>query len=168
MDSEQRTAQDPKIATEALQASPDASRPVDATPTLAEAVDGLESGSVYGLRWKGRCALPGCAIIVKKEGNVKHARFCSVAHKNEYWHLAAQIGDRALSSLNSGKSHPEQILDLLKSRANHWVDRPHQRLPHVLWGTMVSRLRKRGYNIECRRLWREDVMSNEYQYRLVL
>lgn len=126
---------------------------------------------VYGDGVRRLCKLPSCGIEIKPKGpGATVGLFCCIEHKNQYWRLAAEIGDRTLTSLavaKCGKSHSEQVLAVLRRCAPAWVDRPMQRLPYVLWGTTISKLRKRGFDIRCRRVWREDVMRNEYQYKLV-
>jgi hypothetical protein len=66
----------------------------------------------------------------------------------------------------TGKSQNQTILELLLEHQGHWLDRPRQRLPFVLWNSRVAELRRRGYDIKCRRVYREDIQQNEYQYRL--
>jgi hypothetical protein len=68
----------------------------------------------------------------------------------------------------TGKSQNEMVFDLLWERVGLWLDRPRQRLPFVLWNSRVAELRRRGYDIRCRRVYREDVQQTEYQYKLMM
>jgi len=114
------------------------------------------------------CALPECDVrFFARSINVQE-RFCCAAHKAAYWHLAAQLGDRILRGEMSvtGKSQSQCVLELLESFEGRWVTRPIQRLPFVNWN-VVSRLRKKGYNIQCRMVFRDDILRREYQYRLL-
>lgn len=149
----------------------DAATPLGAPnyhPAQSLATTGRKGQVVYDLKsGQKTCALPGCGVKFPPHIRCRDPRFCSTRCKNEYWRLAAEIGDRALRGRTAGgKGQLDQILAILRQCAGRWVDRPMQRLPYVLWGTRVSELRRKGYDIRCRRVWREDLMHSEYQYRL--
>jgi len=115
------------------------------------------------------CALPECDVTFAVRSLNAQERFCCAAHKAEYWRLSAQLGDRLLRGEMSvtGKSQKQCVLELLQSYEGRWVTRPLQRLPFVNWN-VVSRLRKKGYNIQCRMVFRDDILRREYQYRLLV
>ena len=116
------------------------------------------------------CKRPDCPTTFTPQDPAGTGEFCSRRCKEEYWRLAAQIGNRVLSGQMSitGKSQNEMVFDLLWERVGLWLDRPRQRLPFVLWNSRVAELRRRGYDIRCRRVYREDVQQTEYQYKLMM
>ncbi len=115
------------------------------------------------------CSMPGCEVKFAPRSINSLERFCCAKHKQDYWHMAAQLGDKILRGDMgvSGKSQGQCVLELLQSYAGRWVDRPIARLPFVNWN-VISRLRKRGYDIQCRMIFRDDLQRREYQYRLVV
>src|SRR5271169_2511631 len=116
------------------------------------------------------CKLPTCSKVFTPQDPIGAGTFCCRQCKEEYWRLAAEIGNRVLSGQMSitGKSQNATILDLLFDHVGMWLDRPRQRLPFVLWNSRVAELRRRGYDIRCRRVYREDVQQTEYQYKLMM
>ena len=116
------------------------------------------------------CKLPTCGKVFTPQDPIGAGTFCCRQCKEEYWRLAAEIGNRVLSGQMSitGKSQNATILDLLFDHVGMWLDRPRQRLPFVLWNSRVAELRRRGYDIRCRRVYREDIQQTEYQYKLMM
>ena len=115
------------------------------------------------------CALPGCGLKFSPRSINPEERFCCADHKHKYWHFASQLGDKILRGDIgvTGKSQGQCVLELLQSYEGRWVDRPIARLPFVNWN-VVSRLRKKGHDIQCRMIFRDDCHRREYQYRLVV
>jgi|SRR5580700_801422 hypothetical protein len=132
------------------------------------AVTGLKMAAEFRLTKQKTCKLLSCEKVFTPKDPAGAAVFCSRQCKDQYWDLAAQIGNRVLSGQMTitGKSQNTTILELLLEHQGHWLDRPRQRLPFVLWNSRVAELRRRGYDIRCRRVYREDIRGNEYQYRL--
>lgn len=136
---------------------PDLSAPVDASPGVLEAPGPDIPDAVYGKKIPAKlCALPGCDQPPAASG-----RFCCVACKDEYWHMAAQLGDQMLKKISCG-SQAKRVFDLLKARAGKWTSRPHE----PVYRDAVTKLRKRGHVIQCRRVG-GNLGKPEYQYRLV-
>ena len=75
----------------------------------------------------------------------------------------ADQSTRSLMPMRPGSDNA-RVLDLLRWM-NGWVDYPYRRLP-VMWHSRVAELRRRGYEIECRRVVNAD-SKPDYQYRLV-
>jgi hypothetical protein len=171
----------------------DPSKGLDATQN-SDSATGLKKPFVYGqTEIKGKrpippkgqkpCALPGCDVEFDLRSINSDERFCSRPHKDEYWRMAAKIGDQILRGgiSVSGKSQKACVLELLQSFEGKWVDRPLQRLPWVNWNC-ISKLRKKGYEIESRHIYRDAFgqqvelfgrphgslgLRREYQYRLI-
>jgi hypothetical protein len=64
-------------------------------------------------------------------------------------------------------SDNSRVLDLLTIAAlsgDGWVSRPYRHL-HVMVHSRIADLRRRGWNIECRRV--QDSEGTDYQYRLL-
>ena len=112
------------------------------------------------------CALPGCEEKFQVRSINAEERFHSPAHRVQYWHLAAQLGDRILRGDIgvSGKSQKECVLEALAS--GKWIAL--QRLFPYVNLNCVSRLRKQGHDIRHREIFRDELMRREHQYRLVL
>ena len=93
-------------------------------------------------------------------------RFCCISHKSEYWHIASKLGDRILRGDIgvTGKSQKQCVLEALGS--GKWIALGRQ-FPYVNLNC-VSRLRKKGHDIRCRIVFRDDIMRRVAEYRLRL
>ena len=123
----------------------------------ADSPQGQETHTVYGVQ---TCDLPGCDEPPKPGAN-KQGRFCCAAHKAEYWHIAAQIGDRELRKI-AGGSQAKKVYELLKTRAGKWTPRP----TAPVFRDAVTKLRRRGHKIECQRGFNGVLGRTQYEYKL--
>ena len=112
------------------------------------------------------CALPGCEVKFSVRSLNRDERFCSSAHRLEYHRIAAQLGDRILRGDIgvTGKSQKQCVLETLAS--GKWVALGRM-FPYVNLNC-VSRLRKKGHDIRCRIVFRDELARRVAEYRLVL
>ncbi len=139
---------------------------------VTEPVAGLRARSVYGAvktsskaGIERRCGYQPCGRMFTQRNPSGAARFCSSACKNRYWADAGAIGDRVLQGqfLVTGKSQATAVLEVLRASSG-WIALS-LTCPFVNLN-VVSKLRKRGMNIKCRRVWSDARHRTEYEYRL--
>ena len=111
------------------------------------------------------CSLPGCEVKFFVRSLNRDERFCSSAHRVEYHRVAEQLGDRILRGYMavSGKSQKACVLEALSS--GKWIALGRM-FPYVNLNC-VSKLRKKGHDIRCRIVFRDDIMRRQAEYRLV-
>ena len=109
------------------------------------------------------CALPGCEVKFRVRSLNGDERFCKRDHKAQYWHIAARLGDRILRGDIgvTGKSQKQCVLEALAS--GRWVVLGRM-FPYVNLNC-VSRLRKKGHDIRCRIIFRDELARRVAEYR---
>jgi len=126
----------------------------------SDALQALKPSTVYGV--ENGCGLPGCDKP-RKSGNNNMGRFCCQACKDEYWHMAQQMGDQILRKIAAG-SQSKRVYGLLLDRVNRWTARPKE----PVFRDAVTKLRRRGHDIKCRRAFNGTLGRTEYEYMLVM
>ena len=146
------------------------------TTSRQQAVDGYREPYTACVGPKPRkCLYSKCrAFFTPLHLRYDNSKFCCKEHKTLFWEEAAELGQRILSGEGGelaglqpveGRTHNEQVLNVLRSAGGEWIESPHRRLPFVVWHSRVASLREKGYQIECRRVG--SFSAGRYQYRIV-
>jgi hypothetical protein len=119
------------------------------------------------------CRYPPCSkLFTPIHLRYNESKFCCPEHKQLFWKLAAEVGEQALLGQGpkmapplEGRNHNEKVLNFLRSLRGEEIEDPALRFPGIVWHSRVADLRRKGFQIECRRAGSWG--SWHYFYRLV-